>query len=157
MGDQRTDASEAFGYPVEGIGGSYNRDADHWVLYTMPDTKPFATVMCYDKARLDWVIGALRGAIRPAAPTTNWQPLPDPTEAAPFDGKPCLLSVRNTLGTLYGGDGEKLDPEEPFMFYIGKWRSDVFQTTEEQWGEWVSLAPSEVWRWAPIAMPEIEP
>lgn len=71
---QAQDVEEAFGYPVEGIGASFNRDSDSWGLYTMPGIRPFATVQGYSPKRLDWVVAALRAAL-------TKQPAQDVTQA----------------------------------------------------------------------------
>lgn len=87
-------ATAVFGYPVSGIGASYQRSSDHWVIYTMPDTKPFATVAGYHRGRLGWVVDALRASIVQ----------PDSTSGSPW-----------VLHLDYAGEpmqeGESRDPE----------------------------------------------
>jgi hypothetical protein len=47
---------------VTGFGASYQREEDHWVIYTMPGAKRIGAIDGYDKDRFDWIVEALRAA-----------------------------------------------------------------------------------------------
>lgn len=94
----------------DGIGASFNRDLDAWVLYTTPKCERFGQIDGYDPKRIDAVLMALRAAFTPAPPETmdtcqGWQPM----GTAPLDGKHCILSVQegafivSVQGFYHGG------------------------------------------------------
>ena len=90
--------------------------------------------------------------------TVSWRRFPVTVgDAAPFDGKEYLLAVANRLGTADGGDGEKLNPVYPFLWYIAHWNGKEarWETTESDGYDSVSLELLEPVRWADIPLPEI--
>lgn len=76
--------------------------------------------------------------------------------AAPRDGRELLLALRNILGTADGGDGVKLNPRWPFIYYLADWIAERgrWETTESDWDEHVDLDPDEPCAWAEINPPE---
>jgi hypothetical protein len=65
-----------------------------------------------------------------------------------LDGREVLLAVPNTLGTADGGDGERLNPADPYIYDIARFVPDLggrWQTNRDDCGgcfEWEREAPS---------------
>lgn len=70
----------------------------------------------------------------------DWVPIGDLLEHLK-DGRELLLAVPDTLGTADGGDGVKLNPEHPYMLYVGRWHDgyECWVTTESEDGDNVYL------------------
>lgn len=50
---------------ADGLGATYNREHDRWDIYTTPTCKPTGiSVVGFNRARIDWVMEALRAAYR---------------------------------------------------------------------------------------------
>lgn len=73
--------------------------------------------------------------------------------AAPRDGREVLLAIANTLGTADGGDGVKLHPRWPFLYYLAEWTDPpgTWRTTEGN-GPY-DIDPGEPCAWAEITPP----
>lgn len=59
---------------VAGFGASYQHEGDRWIIYTMPGPKRIGEIDGYDKARLDWIIEALRAAHAQPSSFSSWVP-----------------------------------------------------------------------------------
>lgn len=57
----------------------------------------------------------------------DWIPIADLPDALK-DGRDVLLCRKNTLGTYYGGDGEKLNPDRPFLYDLACWENGQWRT-----------------------------
>lgn len=90
--DAHSAASPAPFSDVTGFGASYQREEDHWVIYTMPGAKRIGAIDGYNKERLDWIVEALRAAH--SNPSSSG-PSRGSAKACPCgdnDGFPCSLA-----------------------------------------------------------------
>lgn len=83
-----------------------------------------------------------------------WEPIGNMPEDRK-DGRELILGQRNTLGTVDGGDGTKLNPAHPYIYHIGRWGKDGYwETQADDEGGPFYLMPSDVDYWADINPPE---
>jgi hypothetical protein len=82
-----------------------------------------------------------------------WQPI----ETADKEADPILLAVPNKLGSAQGGDGKKLNPRWPVIYYLATWDESAGQwrtTEDDRDGYSVYLTAREPRSWARIVPPD---
>lgn len=81
----------------------------------------------------------------------DWQPVPEPSLKAPFDGDQVLLAIPNWIR-----DGER-DPDYPYTLHLGIWDHDEnrWATNElnEVTGDIRWLKPADPTFWAVVDLP----
>ena len=96
------DTREAFG-KIDGIGASYIRETDSWRLYTMPGAVGFASVDGFNRRRLDWIVAALRAALK-RSPAESGTELDDSGEAMVCTGcgtTRTVAAIRKSSATAF--------------------------------------------------------
>jgi hypothetical protein len=87
----------------------------------------------------------------------DWQKPPGRGSGPPFTGDQVLLAVPNLIGTAFGGNGVKVDPDFPFTVYIARWdRNEMrWATTEvdDETGGILWIDPVVPIFWAELNMP----
>lgn len=88
-----------------------------------------------------------------------WQRIPEgPDGQMPFTDREVLLCVPNILGTADGGDGVRLHPSAPYLYYLGIWEGTHWLTDlTDRDGDFVYLELREPKWWAEITPPGARP
>lgn len=70
---------------ANGFGASYQREQGRWILYSMPDAKPFGAIDGFDKTSIDFVMDALRAALKVRPSRDQIAEIIDPEAFAPME------------------------------------------------------------------------